>query len=66
MKVRNGSSEGETVEITVQEYFKSKQVDLTMPYLPCLDVGKPKRPNYVPIEVAGTNPVCLFISYYGW
>uniref|UniRef100_I1Q9M7 Uncharacterized protein n=1 Tax=Oryza glaberrima TaxID=4538 RepID=I1Q9M7_ORYGL len=51
MKVRNGSSEGETVEITVQEYFKSKQVDLTMPYLPCLDVGKPKRPNYVPIEL---------------
>ncbi|EEC81834.1 hypothetical protein OsI_25587 [Oryza sativa Indica Group] len=26
MKVRNGSSEGETVEITVQEYFKSKQL----------------------------------------
>ncbi|KAF0911750.1 hypothetical protein E2562_011746 [Oryza meyeriana var. granulata] len=51
MKVRNGSSEGQTVEITVQEYFKSKQVDLTMPYLPCLDVGKPKRPNYVPIEL---------------
>uniref|UniRef100_A0A0D9XB38 Piwi domain-containing protein n=1 Tax=Leersia perrieri TaxID=77586 RepID=A0A0D9XB38_9ORYZ len=51
MKVRNGSSDGQTVEITVQEYFKSKQVDLTMPYLPCLDVGKPKRPNYVPIEL---------------
>ncbi|XP_015696506.1 protein argonaute 16 [Oryza brachyantha] len=51
MKVRNGSNEGQTVEITVQEYFKSKQVDLTMPYLPCLDVGKPKRPNYVPIEL---------------
>uniref|UniRef100_A0A0E0HZ12 Piwi domain-containing protein n=1 Tax=Oryza nivara TaxID=4536 RepID=A0A0E0HZ12_ORYNI len=62
MKVRNGSSEGETVEITVQEYFKSKQVDLTMPYLPCLDVGKPKRPNYVPIEVAGTNPLCHMVS----
>uniref|UniRef100_A0A0E0LYI8 Piwi domain-containing protein n=1 Tax=Oryza punctata TaxID=4537 RepID=A0A0E0LYI8_ORYPU len=62
MKVRNGSSEGETVEITVQEYFKSKQVDLTMPYLPCLDVGKPKRPNYVPIEVAGTNPLCNMVS----
>ncbi|KAG8049565.1 hypothetical protein GUJ93_ZPchr0009g1049 [Zizania palustris] len=51
MKVRNGSSEGQTVEITVEEYFKSKQVDLAMPYLPCLDVGKPKRPNYVPIEL---------------
>lgn len=52
MKVRNGSSEDQTVDITVQEYFKSKQVDLAMPYLPCLDVGKPKRPNYLPIEVA--------------
>lgn len=51
MKVRNGSSEDQTVDITVQEYFKSKQVDLAMPYLPCLDVGKPKRPNYLPIEL---------------
>ncbi|KAL6600540.1 hypothetical protein ACP70R_045340 [Stipagrostis hirtigluma subsp. patula] len=51
MKVRNGSSEVQTVDITVQEYFKSKQVELTMPYLPCLDVGKPKRPNYLPIEL---------------
>jgi len=52
MKVRNGSIEIQTVDITVQDYFKSKQVELTMPYLPCLDVGKPKRPNYLPIEVA--------------
>jgi eukaryotic translation initiation factor 2C len=52
MKVRNGSIEIQTVDITVHDYFKSKQVELTMPYLPCLDVGKPKRPNYLPIEVA--------------
>ncbi|TVU10901.1 hypothetical protein EJB05_44456, partial [Eragrostis curvula] len=52
MKVRNGSSELQTVDITVQEYFKSKQVELTMPYLPCLDVGKPNRPNYLPIELS--------------
>ncbi|XP_066334364.1 protein argonaute 16-like [Miscanthus floridulus] len=52
MKVRNGSIEIQTVDITVQDYFKSKQVELTMSYLPCLDVGKPKRPNYLPIEVA--------------
>ncbi|XP_062194678.1 protein argonaute 16 [Phragmites australis] len=51
MKVRNGSTEVQTVDITVQEYFKSKQVELTMTYLPCLDVGKPKRPNYLPIEL---------------
>jgi eukaryotic translation initiation factor 2C len=61
MKVRNGSIEVQTMDITVQDYFKSKQVELTMPYLPCLDVGKPKRPNYLPIEVAA-----LFLSsgYY--
>lgn len=52
MKVRDGSIEIQTVDITVQDYFKSKQVELMMPYLPCLDVGKPKRPNYLPIEVA--------------
>ena len=52
MKVRSGSSEGQTVDITVEEYFKSKQVFLEKPYLPCLDVGKPKRPNYLPIELA--------------
>ncbi|GJN34391.1 hypothetical protein PR202_gb23047 [Eleusine coracana subsp. coracana] len=52
MKVQDGSSELQTVDITVQEYFKSKKVELTMPYLPCLDVGKPKRPNYLPIELS--------------
>lgn len=51
MKVQNGSIEIHTVNITVQDYFKSKQVELMMPYLPCLDVGKSKRPNYLPIEV---------------
>uniref|UniRef100_A0A0Q3V6U0 Uncharacterized protein n=1 Tax=Setaria italica TaxID=4555 RepID=A0A0Q3V6U0_SETIT len=51
MKVRNGSIEVQTMDITVQDYFKSKQVELTLPYLPCLDVGKPKRPNYLPIEL---------------
>jgi hypothetical protein len=55
MKVRNGSSEGQTVDITVEEYFKSKQVVLDKPYLPCLDVGKPKRPNYLPIEVVALS-----------
>nr|CAB3505054.1 unnamed protein product [Digitaria exilis] len=60
MKVRNGSIEVQTVDITVQDYFKSKQVELTMPYLPCLDVGKPKRPNYLPIElVVGNSEDCI-------
>ncbi|XBJ16573.1 hypothetical protein VPH35_008173 [Triticum aestivum] len=52
MEVRSGSSEGQTVDITVEEYFKSKQVFLEKPYLPCLDVGKPECPNYLPVELA--------------
>ncbi|KAL9298079.1 hypothetical protein ACSQ67_023975 [Phaseolus vulgaris] len=55
MKVKNdnGNNEGQTVEITVYEYFaKHCGIDLTTSaYLPCLDVGKPKRPNYLPLEL---------------
>lgn len=53
MKVKNASNEGHTVEITVNEYFaKYCGIELTFSaYLPCLDVGKPKRPNYLPLEV---------------
>lgn len=55
MKMRNvdSSNEGQTVDITVYEYFaKHCGIELTISaYLPCLDVGKPKRPNYLPLEV---------------
>ncbi|KAF5746116.1 protein argonaute 16 [Tripterygium wilfordii] len=56
MKVKNSETaggEGHTVEITVYEYFaKHCGIELTYStYLPCLDVGKPKRPNYVPLEL---------------
>ncbi|XP_058005997.1 protein argonaute 16 isoform X2 [Hevea brasiliensis] len=56
MKVKNGDSangEPQTVEITVYEYFtRHCGIELTYSaYLPCLDVGKPKRPNYLPIEL---------------
>ncbi|XP_044465053.1 protein argonaute 16 isoform X3 [Mangifera indica] len=53
MKVKNASNEGHTVEITVNEYFaKYCGIELTFSaYLPCLDVGKPKRPNYLPLEL---------------
>lgn len=61
MKVRSGSSEGQTVDITVEEYFKSKQVFLEKPYLPCLDVGKPKRPNYLPIEVVALTVYSFYV-----
>ncbi|RDY01709.1 Protein argonaute 16, partial [Mucuna pruriens] len=55
MKVKNdnGNNEGQTVDITVYEYFaKHCGIELTSSaYLPCLDVGKPKRPNYLPLEL---------------
>ncbi|KAG2396644.1 Protein argonaute 6 [Vigna angularis] len=57
MKVKNdnGSNEGQTVEITVYEYFvKHCGIDLPSSYyFPCLDVGKPNRPNYLPLEAVG-------------
>ncbi|PRQ52668.1 putative post-transcriptional gene silencing PAZ-Argonaute family [Rosa chinensis] len=55
LKLRSGDgmSEGETVEITVYEYFvKHCGIELTYSqHMPCLDVGKPKRPTYVPVEL---------------
>ncbi|TKY66352.1 argonaute 16 [Spatholobus suberectus] len=55
MKVKNdnGNNGGQTVDITVYEYFaKHCGIELTSSaYLPCLDVGKPKRPNYLPLEL---------------
>ncbi|KAL2326862.1 hypothetical protein Fmac_020289 [Flemingia macrophylla] len=55
MKVKNGNgnNEGQTVDITVYEYFaKHCGIELTSSaYLPCLDVGKPNRPIYLPLEL---------------
>lgn len=53
LKSDDGTNEGQTVDVTVYEYFtKHRGIELTYSaYLPCLDVGKPKRPNYVPLEV---------------
>lgn len=55
MKVKNsdGTNEGQTMQITVYEYFaKHCGIELQYSaYLPCLDVGKPKKPNYLPLEV---------------
>nr|XP_004296440.2 PREDICTED: protein argonaute 16-like [Fragaria vesca subsp. vesca] len=53
LKTGDGASEGETADITVFEYFsKHCGIELTYSqYLPCLDVGKPKRPNYLPVEL---------------
>lgn len=55
MKVKssNGTNEMQTTEVTVSQYFANHH-GLELKYsacLPCLDVGKPKKPNYVPLEV---------------
>lgn len=56
LKVKSGSSAGgsdEASEITVYDYFvKHRNIELkSSSYMPCLDVGKPKRPNYLPLEL---------------
>lgn len=57
MKVKTATDahDGETAEITVYNYFtKHRNLELTYSaFMPCLDVGKPKRPKYLPLEVWG-------------
>ncbi|GJR72715.1 argonaute 4A-like protein [Tanacetum coccineum] len=52
MKQKNGKNPGETIEITVFDYYlKHRDTELKESRnLPCLDVGKPKRPVYIPLE----------------
>ncbi|KAI5683232.1 hypothetical protein M9H77_04460 [Catharanthus roseus] len=55
MKVKTATDahDGETAEITVYNYFtKHRNLELTYSaFMPCLDVGKPKRPKYLPLEL---------------
>ncbi|KAI3845014.1 hypothetical protein MKW92_027683 [Papaver armeniacum] len=61
MKVRNedGADEGQTVEVTVYDYFtKHRKLELTTSaYMPCVDVGRPKKPNYIPLELCSLVPL---------
>ncbi|GFQ08316.1 protein argonaute 16 [Phtheirospermum japonicum] len=77
MKVKSDGSardDAETMEISVYDYFvKHRNIEIkSSAYMPCLDVGKPKRPNYLPIELcslvslqrytkalSGTQRACL-------
>ncbi|CAH2060775.1 unnamed protein product [Thlaspi arvense] len=57
--LKNENGEFETVEITVSEYF-NKERHLELQYsgdLPCINVGKPKRPTYIPIELCSLIPL---------
>lgn len=52
--LRKKSADGDTEEeITVYDYFvKIRKIDLRYSAdLPCINVGKPKRPTYVPVEL---------------
>uniref|UniRef100_A0A0D9WZ08 Piwi domain-containing protein n=1 Tax=Leersia perrieri TaxID=77586 RepID=A0A0D9WZ08_9ORYZ len=53
----NGDSDA--VEITVYDYFvKNKGMDLRYSdNLPCINVGRPKRPTYFPIELCSLIPL---------
>lgn len=48
-----GDGEDGNEEITVYDYFvKVRKIDLRYSAdLPCINVGKPKRPTFFPIEV---------------
>ncbi|KAL5719439.1 hypothetical protein ACHQM5_012217 [Ranunculus cassubicifolius] len=53
MKQRNDTNgDGEPIEMTVYDYFRNqKKIDLQYPDFPCINVGKPKRPTYFPVEL---------------
>lgn len=49
----NQDNEPQYFEITVFNYFQSKGISLDISAdLPCLDVGRRNRPNYLPLEVS--------------
>nr|AGS47795.1 argonaute 8 [Salvia miltiorrhiza] len=53
LKQRSGASEAQEVEITVYDYFvHHRNIQLQISgEMPCLNVGKPKRPTYIPVEL---------------
>lgn len=50
---RGGNSPSEAIDITVFQYYAEyRQIQLEYSAdFPCLDVGKPKRPVYIPLEL---------------
>ena len=50
---RKNCNDGDSEEITVFDYFVKNRA-IVLQYsgdLPCINVGKPKRPTYFPVEV---------------
>ncbi|GKD83381.1 argonaute 4-like protein [Tanacetum coccineum] len=52
-KTKNGNGEPETLEVTVYDYFVNiRKIDLRYSGdLPCINVGRPKCPTYIPLEL---------------
>ncbi|GMI94287.1 OVEREXPRESSOR OF CATIONIC PEROXIDASE 11, ARGONAUTE 4 [Hibiscus trionum] len=51
--VKNDNGEAENLEITVYDYFVNHR-NIQLRYsadVPCINVGKPKRPTYIPLEL---------------
>ncbi|KAF1891789.1 hypothetical protein Lal_00031598 [Lupinus albus] len=50
---KDSNGDVQTIEITVYEYFKRhKKLDMDKSAdFPCINVGKPKRPSYFPVEL---------------
>ncbi|KVI02079.1 Argonaute/Dicer protein, PAZ [Cynara cardunculus var. scolymus] len=62
VKKDDGTYEDQTINITVLDYFtKHRNIELTYSaYIPCIDVGKPKKPSYLPVEVVSLSRVFTF------
>jgi len=64
MKIKDGEREVPIREITVYDYFKQTYTEpISSAYFPCLDVGKPDRPNYLPLEVSISSSVS-FVNFF--
>ncbi|XP_071730034.1 protein argonaute 16-like [Rutidosis leptorrhynchoides] len=53
VKKDDGTYDDQTINVTVFGYFtKHRNIEVTYSaYIPCIDVGKPKKPTYLPVEL---------------
>lgn len=67
MKKRGGRDQNgdvEETEITVYDYFvRIRKIDLSISAdLPCINVGRPNRPTFIPIEVINQLALSCFVE----
>ncbi|CAA7061156.1 unnamed protein product [Microthlaspi erraticum] len=56
--LKKDNGEVEEIETTVLQYFHDRRIDLRYSGdMPCINVGKPKRPTYIPIELCKLVPL---------